>query len=110
LARFGAPVLPDGGDAPYGSLGVALPPVVLSFGRDHTLAAFEPFRSLDYFTGAGARIRHLLHEIAHAMFKAGNYDWAARRCVSIQAADSNFSRVRESCLKNKKFIASQTLG
>lgn len=61
---FAAPVLVDEGDALYGSLGLALHPVVVIAGRDHRLAAFEPFRSVDFCAVVGARIRHLLHEIS----------------------------------------------
>lgn len=62
--RFAAPVLVDGGDAFYGSLGLALHPVVVIVDRDHKLAAFEPFRSVDFCSVVGARIRHLLREIS----------------------------------------------
>ena len=61
---FAAPALVDGGDALYGSLGLALHPVVVIAGRDHKIAAFEPFRSVDFCAVVGARIRHLLHEIS----------------------------------------------
>jgi len=102
---FGAPVLVDGGDALYGALGLALHPVVVIVGRDHKLAAFEPFRSVDFCSVVRARIRHVLREIsddelrvaldppksaeggngqvarryralAEALFKAKNYDKA----------------------------------
>jgi tetratricopeptide (TPR) repeat protein len=104
-ARFVAPVLVDSGDALYGSLGISLHPVVVVVGRDHKLAAFEPFRSVDYCSVVVARIRHALREIsddelrqaldppkaseggngqvarryramAEVQFKAGNYDKA----------------------------------
>lgn len=102
---FAAPVLVDRGDALYGSLGLALHPVVVIVGRDHTLAAFEPFRSVDFCSVVSVRIRLLLHEItddelrnalappksseggdqqvarryyalAQALFKVANYDKA----------------------------------
>ena len=60
---FGAPVRVEGGDALYGARGLALHPVVVIVGRDHKLAAFEPFRSLDFCTLVRARIRHVLREI-----------------------------------------------
>lgn len=63
---FAAPVLVDDGDALYGSLGLDLHPVVVIVGRDQKLAAFEPFRALDYCPVIGARIRHVLHEISDA--------------------------------------------
>ncbi len=62
-SRFAAPVLVDSGDALYGSLGLALHPVVVIVGRDRKLAAFEPFRSIDYCSVISARIRHVLREI-----------------------------------------------
>ena len=61
---FAAPVLVDEGDALYGSLGLALHPVVVVVDREHKLAAFEPFRSVDFCAIVGARIRHQLHEIS----------------------------------------------
>jgi tetratricopeptide (TPR) repeat protein len=63
-SRFAAPVLVDSGDALYGSLGLALHPVVVIVGRDQKLAAFEPIRSIDYCSVIGARIRHVLREIS----------------------------------------------
>jgi hypothetical protein len=63
---FAAPVLLDNGDALYGSLGLDLHPVVVIVGRGQKLAAFEPFRVLDYCTVISARIRHVLREISDA--------------------------------------------
>lgn len=102
---FAAPVLVDRGDTLYGSLGLSLHPVVVIVGRDHKLAAFEPFRSVDFCSVVSARIRWVLREItedelrnalappkstqggneqvarryhalAQALFKAANYDKA----------------------------------
>ncbi len=63
---FAAPVLVDNGDALYSSLGLALHPVVVLVGKDKTLAAFEPFRSVEFCTIVGARIRHALGELSDA--------------------------------------------
>lgn len=63
---FTAPVLVDREDALYGSLGLALHPVVVIVGRDQKMAAFEPFRVVDFCSVVSARIRHLLHEISDA--------------------------------------------
>ena len=63
---FIAPVLVDRDDALYGSLGMAMHPVVVIVGRDKKLAAFEPFRAVDFCSVVSARIRHLLHEISDA--------------------------------------------
>lgn len=62
-SRIRAPVLIDTGDALYGSLGVSLHPVVVIVGRDHKLAAFEPFRAVNFCAVVSARIRHVLREI-----------------------------------------------
>lgn len=62
--RFAALVLVDSGDTLYGSLGMALHPVVVIVGRDQKLAAFEPFRSVDFCAVVSARIRLVLHEIS----------------------------------------------
>ena len=58
------PVLVDEGDALYGSLGVALHPVVVIVGADRKLAAFQPFRAIDYCAVVTARVRHALREIS----------------------------------------------
>lgn len=96
------PVLIDESDALYGSLGVALHPVVVVIGADRKLAAFEPFRAINYCAVVTARVRHALremsdddlqralappkaaiggnaqvalryHALAEALFKAGNH-------------------------------------
>jgi len=59
-------VLVDHGDEVYGALGLALHPVVIIVGRDKKLAAFEPFRKLNYCPVVQARIRLLLGEISEA--------------------------------------------
>jgi len=58
------PVLVDEGDALYASLGVALHPVAVIVGPDRKLAAFEPFRSVNYCAVVTARVRHVLREIS----------------------------------------------
>lgn len=69
-AGFDVPVLVDRGDELYGRLGVALHPVVVVVGRDRKLAAFEPFRSVDFCTVVTARVRHALGEIGDAELQA----------------------------------------
>lgn len=61
---FVAPVLVDRDDAFYGSLGVAMHPVVVLVGRNHKLAAFETFRAVDFCSVVSTRIRYMLHEIS----------------------------------------------
>lgn len=58
------PVLIDEGDALYGSLGVALHPVVVIVDADRKLAAFEPFRAINYCAVVTARVRHALRELS----------------------------------------------
>ena len=58
------PVLVDEGDALYGNLGIALHPVAVIVGPDRRLAAFEPFRSINYCAVVTARVRHVLREIS----------------------------------------------
>lgn len=62
-AGFAAPVLLDNDDALYGSLGLALHPVVVIVNRERKLAAFEPFRAVNYCEVVSAHLRHLLREI-----------------------------------------------
>lgn len=69
-AGFDVPLLVDRGDELYGRLGLALHPVVVIVGRDRTLAAFEPFRSVDFCTVVAARVRHALGEIGDAELQA----------------------------------------
>ncbi len=63
-AGFVAPVLMDTGDALYGSLGLALHPVVVIIDKENRLAAFEPFRSMNYCSVVSAHLRHVLREIS----------------------------------------------
>lgn len=118
--RFAAPVFADYGDELYGSLSIALHPVVVIAGKDHKLAAFEPFRSVDYCAVVSARIRHVLHEItddelrsaidppkaaeggngqvarryrayAETLFRAGNYDKALENARKSIERDSGLA-------------------
>jgi tetratricopeptide (TPR) repeat protein len=61
---FAAPVLMDAGDALYGSLGLALHPVVVIVDKENKLAAFEPFRSVNYCSVISAHLRYVLREIS----------------------------------------------
>lgn len=69
-SAFESPVLVDTGDSVYGSLGIALHPVVVIVGPDRTLAAFEAYRSIDYCAVVRARIRHALREISDEEMRA----------------------------------------
>jgi len=83
--RFAATVLVDSGDALYASLGLALHPVLVIVGRDHKLAAFEPFRSVDFCALVSARIRYMLREISD--------DELNRALAPPRAADGGDSQV-----------------
>ncbi len=59
-------VLVDGGDALYGALGIRLHPVILIVDAKGKLAAFEPFREINYCERVKVRIRWLLGEATEA--------------------------------------------
>lgn len=124
-AKFTAPVLIDRGDALYGSLGVALHPVAVVVGRDGTLAAFEPYRSVDYCTVVTARIRHALGELSEEALRAaleppksaeGGDEQVARRYLRLAEAqfkaggyDKALDSVRKSLEKGPSVAAAQAL-
>lgn len=60
------PVLVDAGDALYGKLGIRLHPVIGIVDRAGKLAAFEPFRQLNYCERIRVRIRLQLGEATEA--------------------------------------------
>jgi len=123
LARdsaFAGPVLVDEGDSFYASLGLALHPVVIIVDRKQALAAFEPYRSVNFCAVIAAQLRHALGEIseaelhavleppaaqqrsngqaahnqrslAEALYKAGNYDKAAVYARKSVAADPQYA-------------------
>lgn len=62
-AGVDVPVLVDEGDLVYGRLGIAMHPVVAIVGTDRRLAAFEPFRAIDYCARVSARLRRVLGDI-----------------------------------------------
>ncbi|MBI5478922.1 MAG: redoxin domain-containing protein [Deltaproteobacteria bacterium] len=64
------PILVDKGDALYGTLGVALHPVVLVVDRKHKLAAFQTFSKLNFCAIVRAHVRHQLGEITKAELDA----------------------------------------
>lgn len=124
-ARFVAPVLVDSGDALYGSLGISLHPVVVIVGRDRKLAAFEPFRSVDYCAVVGARIRHALREISDDELRValdppkaseGGNGQAARRYRAMAEAqfkagstDKALESVRKSIDRDQKLAPAHAL-
>jgi tetratricopeptide (TPR) repeat protein len=60
------PVLVDDGDALYGRLGVRLHPTVGVLDAGRRLAAYEPFRQINYCDRVKARIRLVLGELDEA--------------------------------------------
>jgi len=60
------PVLVDEGDALYGALGIRLHPVIGIVDARRKLAAFEPFRQINYCERVKVRIRFLLGEVSEA--------------------------------------------
>lgn len=62
-AGLAMPVLIDGGDVLYGTLGVAQTPVTVLFDQQHRLVAYQPFRKVNYAAVVRARIQYLLKEI-----------------------------------------------
>ncbi|MDD5176545.1 MAG: tetratricopeptide repeat protein [Sterolibacterium sp.] len=109
---FVAPLLVDREDALYGSLGLALHPVVVIVDREQNLAAFEPFRAVDFCSIVGARIRHLLGEItddqlnsvlAPAKSTQGGSDQVAKRYRAFAEAlfkDKNYDKALENVRKS----------
>jgi tetratricopeptide (TPR) repeat protein len=59
-------VLVDRGDALYGALGIRLHPVIGIVDQKGKLAAFEPFRQINYCERVKVRIRYLLGEVGEA--------------------------------------------
>lgn len=57
------PVLLDKADAFYAALGLSLHPVVAIVDAERRLAAFEPFRSVDFCAVVTAQLRYALREI-----------------------------------------------
>jgi peroxiredoxin len=60
------PILVDAGDALYGKLGIRLHPVIGMVDRSGKLAAFEPFRQINYCERIRVRVRLLLGEATQA--------------------------------------------
>lgn len=67
---FAIPTLVDAGDALYGSLGLSLHPVVVVADAQHRLAAFEPFRAVDFCRVLTAQVRRVLGEISEDELRA----------------------------------------
>lgn len=122
---FTVPVLLDREDALYGSLGVAMHPVVVVIDRNKKLAAFEPFRAVDFCSVINARIRYLLHEISDADLdnalappksSQGGNDQVARRYRALAEAQYNgknygkaLENVRKSLARDSQLASAYAL-
>jgi len=122
---FGAAVLVDQGDELYGSLGLAMHPVLAVIGRDHKLAAFEPYRTLDFCAVVRARIHLFLGEISDAQMQRtlepersqeGGEAQVARRYRALAAMlfksksyDKALESVRKSLSHDPKLASAQLL-
>jgi len=69
-ARLGVPVLVDEDDALHARLGVIQHPAVAIITKDRKLAAYEPYRSIDYCARVTARLRHALGELNDAELRS----------------------------------------
>jgi tetratricopeptide (TPR) repeat protein len=65
-AGGGLPLLLDAGEAVYQHLGVRHHPVVFLLDARRAVAAFEPYRQIDFGPVVEARLRHLLGELDEA--------------------------------------------
>lgn len=101
--RLAMPVLVDEGDALYGSLGVALHPVIVIVGADRRLAAFEPFRAINYCAVVTARIRHVLREISDEELQRALAPPVAVNGGDAQTAGRNL-RLAEALFKAKNYV------
>jgi len=124
-AGFGVAVLVDRGDELYGRLGISMHPVVVIVGRDRRLAAFEPFRTVDFCAVVTARVRHALGEIGDTELLAaldppkssegGDEQVAARyrALAQMQAKSGNLDKaldsIRRSLEKAPKVAASHAV-
>lgn len=99
---FGFPVLIDPDNQLYGRLEMAQHPAVAIIGRDKKLAAFEPFRKINYCAVVTARIRHLLREISDADMAAVLSPPRATQGGAVQVA-RRYRAFAENLFKDKKY-------
>ena len=122
---FTAAVLVDPGDALYGSLALAMHPVVAVIGPDHKLAAFEPYRTIDFCAVLRSRIHLLLGEISESQMQhtlnperasEGGQTQVARRYQAMAAMlfksksyDKALTSVRQSLAQDPKLASAHLL-
>lgn len=63
-AGLSMPVLVDEDDGLYAQLGVAQHPAVVVVGADRRIAAYEPYRAINFCTAIAARVQRLLGEMS----------------------------------------------
>ena len=98
-ARFDAPVLVDAGDGVYGSLGIALHPVLVLVDRERRLVAFEPYRAVNYCDIVTARVRHALGEIGEEALRAALEPAVSAPVATEAQAAQRYRALAESLLR-----------
>ncbi len=100
------PVLVDAGDALYGKLGIRLHPVIGMVDRSGKLAAFEPFRQINYCERIRARIKFLLGEATEAdVARADNPERATTRTdEGVAKRHTNFARTLHQIKQDDKAL------
>lgn len=122
---FTAAVLVDPGDALYGSLALAMHPVVAVIGPDHKLAAFEPYRTIDFCAVLRSRLHLLLGDISESQMQRtlsperasdGGQTQLARRYRAMAAMlfnsksyDKALASVRQSLAQDPKLASAHML-
>lgn len=101
------PVLWDDGDALYGRMGVRLHPVIGVFDGKRRLAAYEPFRAINYCNRVRGRIQLVLGELSEAEFaKIDNPERSITRTdEGVARRHLNFARSLFRIQKNEKALA-----
>ncbi len=99
-------VLVDEGDALYGTLGIRLHPVIGIVDGSRKLAAFEPFRQINYCERVKIRIRYLLGEATEAeIAKVDEPDRATTRTDDgVAKRHLNFARMLRRIGQNDKAL------
>ncbi|PIQ52204.1 MAG: hypothetical protein COW02_10890 [Comamonadaceae bacterium CG12_big_fil_rev_8_21_14_0_65_59_15] len=122
---FSATVLLDPGDALYGSLALAMHPVVAVIGPDHKLTAFEPYRTIDFCAVLRSRMHLLLGDISESQMQrtlsperasesgqtqvARRYRAMAAMLFNSKSYDKALASVRQSLEHDPKLASAQTL-
>jgi tetratricopeptide (TPR) repeat protein len=97
------PVLVDRGDALYGLLGVKLHPSIGIADPEHRLAAYEPFKMINYCETVRARIRYLLHEIDAAQLESALHPPQASIASGNEATARRYVMLGRMQLKSRQY-------